>query len=143
MLKDMGGIRFRDMWDFNSAMLMKIAWRLQDEQTSIWSRVMKGFYFSKGEFLDANKGARRSWVWASIRIGRDVLQTNGVQQVVSRYKIRVLPHAWIPRIHVHSLWQDERDADQESVRVEKLIMPSEIRRELSRIQRNKGWPLSP
>lgn len=57
MPNDMGGMRFRDIRDFNMAMLTKMAWRLQDENVSMWARVMKGLYFPRGNLMNATKGA--------------------------------------------------------------------------------------
>lgn len=76
--KDMGEMGFRDLWDLNSEMLMKMAWRLHDEQKSIWAEVLKGLYFPRGEFMNAKKGASPSWAWENILTGRDVLRTHEV-----------------------------------------------------------------
>lgn len=57
---DMDGMGFRDLCDFNTTMLTKMAWRLQDDQTSLWTWVLKGLYFPRGELMNANKGARLS-----------------------------------------------------------------------------------
>lgn len=66
MPKDMGGMDFRDLTDFNTAMLTKITWRLQNENESIWSRIMNGLYYPRGGLVNAKKGVRPSWVWTSI-----------------------------------------------------------------------------
>lgn len=72
---DIGDMGFRDMVDFNT-MLMKMAWRLQDERDAIWAKVMKRLYFPRCKFMDAKKGARHSWAGASILFGRDVMKAN-------------------------------------------------------------------
>lgn len=133
MPKDLGGMGFRDLWEFNSAMLTKTAWRLQDQQTMIWARVMKGLYFLRGDLMSAKKGARSSWVWASILTRRDVLQKYGIWKVGNGKKIKVFHDAWVPGIQGHSLRETGEEDEQENIYLEKLITPTDRRWELNQI----------
>lgn len=134
MPKDMGGVGFRDMMTFNKAMLTKTAWRLQNEQDSIWSRVMKGLYYPRGEFMEENKVARPSWAWASILIGRDMLKENGVWRVGKGNIIKTLKDAWIPGVSGNRLRIEGRAVENENITVEQLIEPICKQCELSSIQ---------
>jgi hypothetical protein len=53
--KSHGGIGFRDVKNFNMAMLGKQGWRLMTKPDSLCARVLKGKYFPQGEFMNAGK----------------------------------------------------------------------------------------
>lgn len=134
MSKDIQGMRFRDMVDFNTAMLTKTAWRLQNEHESIWTRVIKGLYYPRGELMEAKKGVRPSWAWASLNTGRDMLKEHGVWRVGKGNIIRALKDAWISGISGHRLRLEGRTEVNENLTVEQLIQLNERKWELSDLQ---------
>lgn len=69
-----GGMGFRNLHDFNIALLAKQSWRILHEPYALWVRVLKGRYFLDGKFLEAQKGGRASWAWANILEGREVIK---------------------------------------------------------------------
>lgn len=52
---------FRDLYEFNLALITKQCWRLITEPDSIWAKTLKGVYFPNEIFLQARKGSRASW----------------------------------------------------------------------------------
>lgn len=82
--KELGGLGFRDLWDFNTAMITKTASRLQNNLRALW--VLR----------DANIGARPSWAWSSILQGRDVMTRHGIWQVGAGRSICAFEDRWIP-----------------------------------------------
>lgn len=96
MPKDLGGMGFRDLGDFNDAMLTKTAWRLHHNPDSLWARVMRGLYYPKHSLTEAKKGARPSWAWNSILTGRDIIQNQGAWRVGDGKSIRVFEDNWVP-----------------------------------------------
>ncbi|KAM6600853.1 hypothetical protein CsatA_020462 [Cannabis sativa] len=64
--KHHGGLGFRDLRDFNLAMLGKQAWRLVTNAHSLVSRVYKARYYPQGSFLSASLGPNPSFIWKSI-----------------------------------------------------------------------------
>lgn len=48
-----GGIGFRDLWDFNLALLSKQGWRLLTQLECLMTRLMRAKCFDNGSFMDA------------------------------------------------------------------------------------------
>lgn len=60
-LKGQEGMGFRDLEDFNTAMLAKMAWRFLNNHEAFWVKIPKGLYFSREVLLKARNEARVSW----------------------------------------------------------------------------------
>ena len=61
-----GGMGFRDLRNFNLAMLAKQGWRLLHEKESLVFRCFKAKYFPRGNFLEATYVPNNSFVWNSL-----------------------------------------------------------------------------
>ena len=59
---------FRDLQDFNLAMLAKQGWRLIQEKDSLLYRFFKAWYFLQFNFLDASDVPKNSYVWKSLMV---------------------------------------------------------------------------
>lgn len=77
IVKQYGGMGFKELETFNISLLSKMAARVIREPDALWVRFLKGLYFANGEFLNAIKGARASWGWTSLLEGRYVIQDEG------------------------------------------------------------------
>jgi hypothetical protein len=71
--KEDGGMGFRNLHMFNTALLSKQCWRLLDNQQSLFFRVFKAKYFPLCSFLDAKLGSAPSFLWRSFLSGRELL----------------------------------------------------------------------
>jgi len=61
--KSHGGLEFRDIKNFNLAMLGKQGWRLMTNPDSLCARVLKGKYYPQGDFMSAGKKKNASHTW--------------------------------------------------------------------------------
>uniref|UniRef100_A0A803Q7N5 Reverse transcriptase n=1 Tax=Cannabis sativa TaxID=3483 RepID=A0A803Q7N5_CANSA len=102
-LKEQGGMGFRDLEDFNKAMLAKQGWKLITEPESLMARVLKALYFPQGNFMNANIGHYGSTVWRSILWGREILLQGSRWCVGNGCTIRINEDAWLPRGRPFSL----------------------------------------
>lgn len=71
--KNAGGLGFREIVQFNDAMLGKLAWRLLKDPTSLLARVLFGRYCTQTSFLNAQCPSSASHGWRGVLVGRDLL----------------------------------------------------------------------
>ncbi|GJV60623.1 reverse transcriptase [Tanacetum coccineum] len=91
-----GGLGFRDLESFNTALLAKQGWRLLMNPGSFWGKVIKGLYFPRSNFLTTKRGSRPSWLWNSLLHGRDLLLHGVRWQVGNGQSISFWTQKWVP-----------------------------------------------
>ena len=69
-----GGMGFRDLRDFNLAMLAKQGWRMIQGCDSLSYRCFKVRYFPQSSFLDNKKSPGCSYVWRSLMAALPILR---------------------------------------------------------------------
>uniref|UniRef100_A0A803P3V6 Reverse transcriptase n=1 Tax=Cannabis sativa TaxID=3483 RepID=A0A803P3V6_CANSA len=92
-----GGMGFKDLEDFNQALLAKQGWKLVTNPNSLFAQVMKALYFPNTEFFEARKGTLCSNVWQGILWGRELLLKGTRWRVNDGRKVRINEDKWIPR----------------------------------------------
>ncbi|XP_013674098.1 uncharacterized protein LOC106378528 [Brassica napus] len=93
--KDKGGLGFRDIEDFNQALLAKQAWKLYNEPNSLLARVYKGRYYASSTILECGKGYRPSYAWRSIIFGRELLRKGLIRSIGDGRDTHVWTDKWI------------------------------------------------
>lgn len=72
--KGEGGLGFKDFATFNDALLAKQFWRISENPTALWAKVLKGIYFPDKNCWEARRGSSPSRIWCSLLEGRNVIQ---------------------------------------------------------------------
>ncbi|KAG7574769.1 Endonuclease/exonuclease/phosphatase superfamily [Arabidopsis suecica] len=94
--KSEGGLGFRNVDDFNSALLAKQLWRLITVPDSLFAKVFKGRYFRKSNPLENIKSYSPSYGWRSICSARSLVNKGLIKRVGSGTSISVWEDPWIP-----------------------------------------------
>ncbi|KAA3453752.1 reverse transcriptase [Gossypium australe] len=96
LAKEEGGLGFRNMAQFNVALLAKQGWRMLIKPDSLVARVFKAKYFPDYSFHDSNLGSSSSYVWRSIWAAKASLEMGLIWRVGTGENIFVFEDAWIP-----------------------------------------------
>lgn len=86
---------FKELENFNEAMLAKQVWRLLVDLSSLFYRVFSAKYFPRGSIFDA-KVVAGSFAWQSIAKGRKLVQTGSLWRVGNGRKINIYGDRWLP-----------------------------------------------
>lgn len=73
MPKGMGGLGFKDIQTFNTALLAKLPWRMLTNPNCLLARVLLGKYWHKASLLNAKPAKSVSHGWIGILARRDLL----------------------------------------------------------------------
>ena len=94
--KKVGGMGFRDLKDFNLAMLAKQGWRLIQENDSLLYKCFKAWYFPRFHFLDASDVPNSSYMCKSLMAAQPNLKQGCCWRVEDGSAFRVIVDKWIP-----------------------------------------------
>lgn len=94
--KDVGGIDFQDIKDFNKALLAKQGWRIISYPDSLMARILKAKYFKDKSFLDSQMGENPSLIWQSIWLGSESIRKNCRRRIGDGRSTWVWKHPWLP-----------------------------------------------
>ena len=72
--KDVGGLGFRDIQDFNTAMLAKNSWRILTNPDCLLARLLLGKYCHNTSFLTATCSSSASHGWRGVIAGCELLK---------------------------------------------------------------------
>lgn len=95
MPKNVGGFGFRDIEEFNDALLAKLRWSLLNHPEALLSRVLTGKYCHNTPFLTCVASTNASHGWRGILAGRKILQKGLGWLVGNGESIRVWDDPWL------------------------------------------------
>lgn len=121
MPKNEGGMGFRNLKDFNVALLAKQGWRMVMEPQAFWAQLLKSKYFPNGDFLRAGKGAKSSWAWSSLLVGRNIIMRGARWQVLDGSHVKIWTDKWIPGCSEHALQLSHHSQVDLEAKVETII----------------------
>ncbi|KAA3475598.1 reverse transcriptase [Gossypium australe] len=113
-LKENGGLGFRNMCQFNTALLSKQGWRLIVYPNSLLARVLKAKYFPNSDFLNASLGNLPSLTWRSIWATKGLLMSGMGWRVGRGTEISVWEDHWIPGKEING-WDHQTENEVELV----------------------------
>ncbi|XP_071939813.1 uncharacterized protein [Coffea arabica] len=90
-----GGLGFRDLQQFNTAMLAKQLWRILTRPNLLVSRIVRGKYFRGSFFWEMNINAGDSWVWKSFLSARELLEEGVRLRVGDGKQIDIWEDKWL------------------------------------------------
>ncbi|KAL6228202.1 hypothetical protein ACLB2K_002156 [Fragaria x ananassa] len=93
--KDCGGLGFRNLNDFNIALLAKQVWRLFSNPDSFCAKIIKGIYYPNCSILSAGKGSRASWAWSSLLEGKALIVKGSRWQIGNGCQVDIWSDRWI------------------------------------------------
>uniref|UniRef100_A0A803NSN9 Reverse transcriptase domain-containing protein n=1 Tax=Cannabis sativa TaxID=3483 RepID=A0A803NSN9_CANSA len=94
--KKRGAMGFRNLRDFNLAMLGKQGWRLLTRPNALVSRVFKARYFPHCDFLSASIRSNPSFVWRSIWESQEIVKKGVRWCIGTGQDIPILGSPWLP-----------------------------------------------
>ncbi|KAG7583942.1 Ribonuclease H domain [Arabidopsis suecica] len=94
--KSDGGIGFRNVDDFNTALLAKQLLRLITVPDSLFAKVFKGRYYRNSNPMDPIRSYSPSYGWRSIVSARPLVNKGLIKRVGSGESISVWNDPWIP-----------------------------------------------
>lgn len=103
--KHTGGMGFRNLRDFNIALLGSQAWRLISYPNKLVSRIMKARYYPAGSFLTAKLGSNPSYIWRSILEAQNLVSQDLSCCVGNGQDIDIINTPWLPSLEdpfIHS-----------------------------------------
>ncbi|KAL3521884.1 hypothetical protein ACH5RR_014718 [Cinchona calisaya] len=94
--KKEGGMGFRDIYYFNTALLAKQLWRLITFPNLLVSKVLKAKYWYKDDIFKTKVPNSASWFWQSIMSVREFLERGIRKRVGNGKTINIWEDRWIP-----------------------------------------------
>ncbi|XP_044374692.1 uncharacterized protein [Triticum aestivum] len=92
-----GGLRFRELYAFNLAMLARQAWRLIQNPSSLCAQVLSARYYPNGSILEAIPTRGISYTWRSILKGVELPKKGIIWRIGTGEHINIWEDPWIPR----------------------------------------------
>ena len=93
-----GGMGFKDLANFNDALLAKQAWRLLHNKDSLFYKVIKMKFFPNCSIWEAQETSFGSQAWHSILKGRDFPLKGAKWRVRFGEAISIWNDAWLPSL---------------------------------------------
>ncbi|XP_026442036.1 uncharacterized protein LOC113341341 [Papaver somniferum] len=122
--KRFGGLCLKNLTNYNSALLAKLAWQLLHNQDAIWEKLLKGKYLPHNDlqFFPTPETNNSSWVWQSICVGLEIVLRNAKWQVGNGTRINIWTANWIPSMQ--TAIQDWSDLNTSNIQwVSELLDP--------------------
>ncbi|CAN0846222.1 Uncharacterized mitochondrial protein AtMg00310 [Linum grandiflorum] len=93
-----GGMGFRDLRGFNTALLEKQVWTHYQRPDSLAARILRAKYHKHSSILEAEVGYRPSFIWHNLMSAQDFLWNGMRWRIGSGSTVRIWGDKWIPSL---------------------------------------------
>ena len=100
---------FKDIENFNLALLGKQVWRLLHNTDSLFYKVFKSKYFPNCSTLDDEVKTNGSYAWQSILKARYVVRLRAGWRIGNGESVIVRKDKWLPTQHVNFIISPQRN----------------------------------
>lgn len=152
--KHMGGMGFRDIGCFNTALLAKQVWRIHGGECPLLASILKARYYKHSDVLNAMRGHDPSYTWRSLWGAKSLLNEGLCWRVGNGVSINPFTDKWIPaqggtRSLVHHNSADKLlqvsnlinlDEGHWNLEAHGLEMEDDIKEAILSISLSKSWP---
>ncbi|XP_059429178.1 uncharacterized protein LOC132162990 [Corylus avellana] len=118
--KEVGGMGFRDLECFNTALLAKQGWCLVKNPDSLVAQILKEKYYPNGNFLETPLSKRALYVWRSIWNAKHLLKEGLMWRVGNERNIKIWGRKWLPSPTTYAIQTPVRELDSEA-KISELI----------------------
>nr|XP_027065280.1 uncharacterized protein LOC113691366 [Coffea arabica] len=94
--KYMGGLGFKDLMAYNTALLGKQVWRMLTQPNLLVSQVMKAKYFPRSSIFKCKVPNNASWIWRSLMGARELVEQGTRRKIGNGRKTNIWEDRWIP-----------------------------------------------
>ncbi|XP_019098912.1 PREDICTED: uncharacterized protein LOC109132195 [Camelina sativa] len=133
-LKQYEGMGFKDLHQFNIALLAKQVWRMIKEPQSLLTRVLQAKYFSKSQLIDASLGHRPSHAWRSIHQSIQLIKQGLSWRIGDSNTVRIWSDNWIDNPPRPARMAHQNQQGLKSPKVTDLMIPSTSQWSSERVQ---------
>ncbi|XP_035547368.1 uncharacterized protein LOC118348906 [Juglans regia] len=119
--KSEGGMGFRELQSFNTALLAKQCWRVLNMPFSVAARVLKDKYFKNTDLLKAKLGYGPSKIWRSLWGSLGLLKEGLVWRVGNGEQVNIWEDKWVPRPTLFSIQSPRINVSPEA-KVKQLLL---------------------
>ena len=116
-----GGLGFRKFWDFNQALLSKLAWWILSEKDCLCVKVLRAKYKVRGNWLNHKTVGSPSKIWRSLEGMKSLLAHSVCMLIGNGNTVRIWEDPWIPDLPNFILSPRERTSPEMTLIVSQLV----------------------
>lgn len=94
-IKGKEGMGFRDIQNFNTALLVKQLWKILTKPNLLVNRVMRGKYFKGKAIFETKPCPGNSWIWQSLLSAKDLLEEGLRKRIGDGCTVDIWEDRWL------------------------------------------------
>ncbi|CAL1404049.1 unnamed protein product [Linum trigynum] len=94
--KEEGGLGFRNLFGFNTALLARQVWSIHQRPQSLVARILQAKYYKKTTILEAAVGHHPSYIWRSLMSAQELLNEGIRWRIGNGASVQIWGDKWLP-----------------------------------------------